>query len=271
MFIYFIAALVLSPLFFIGQKEYLKDREGCKVSLKWLGIMLIAYFGFIAWGDLAHAQKQEAFEPFVVRSLETAIEKINPIDRWVAGAWNVDAKGVGKIFKNIANYTIPCLLLLFVGSIKRRLGLVVLFYVGHNLTDSITRVIKGYVLRYRPFVYRSQEQIDALDQSSRASFNEDLMGYDITNSFFSGDTCAVGYGMVFFGLLFQQYYPASKYKGVVWGLIGVSILLGVYFRTISGKHFATDTLMGALFGGFMAWCVVYVHTKWVNSKYDVVL
>jgi hypothetical protein len=261
MLFYVSLALILAPLFIINQNTYWKECGRINLNYKGLGVMLIAYFAFTLWANHLHEVKEQAFQPFVVGSLgESDIAEINPLDRWVAGAWNIDVMAYGKFLKSLAYYTIPCLLLFFVGSVRQRLVLVGLFYGGHYVTDSITRVVKGIVTRYRPFVYRSQEQIDVLNETSRQSFYDHISGYDILNSFYSGDTCTVGYGMVFFAILFQHGYPSSKYKGLVWIVAGLSIALGVYFRTLSGKHFATDTLFGAIVGAGMAWFIIKTHT-----------
>jgi len=160
---------------------------------------------------------------------------------------------------------IPLSLLFFIGSMKRRLALFFIFSQGYYLTEALTGLTKGLVDRYRPFAYITHTEIDKLSIKAKEKLLEDIVDYDILNSFFSGDASIVAFGFMFFAICFNLFYKHSKLKTVIWTVTIIGTVLGCYFRSLSGKHFPTDVLLGGLVGAAIAYGIVKVHNNISNS------
>ncbi|MCR9067118.1 MAG: phosphatase PAP2 family protein, partial [Cytophagales bacterium] len=151
--------------------------------------------------------------------------------------------------------------LLFIGSLKGRLILFFIFSQGYVLTETMTGLAKGLIDRYRPFAYLSNDAVKFLNDESKEEFLEDIVDSDILNSFFSGDASIVAFSFTFFAFSYSSCYGQSKLKPLIWIVAVSSISLGCYYRTISGKHFPTDVLIGALVGAFVAFFILGIHQK----------
>lgn len=90
---------------------------------------------------------------------------------------------------------------------------------------------------------------------------EDVVDDDIEDSFFSGDASSTAFGLVFFAKVFNDYYPDSKWRPVVWGLSLSGVAAGSYFRVKSGKHFPTDVIVGSIVGGGIGYLIPHLHKK----------
>ena len=258
--IYSIITLLIVIVLIINQKEYWKDHFKVTLRLKVEILICLILIGLAYTSTELHTIKKKEFSEFTIGSLDqNAIQEINVLDRGIAGRWDIDAKGKGKIFKNIAIYLIPLFLFLFKGSIKRKIVLFFIFSQGYVLTEAITGITKGLVERYRPFTYLSINQLEKLNPKEKEKFLEDIIDYDILNSFFSGDASILSYGFVFFAFSYSLIYTNYRNKSIVWITAIVGIVLGFYFRTLSGKHFPTDVIVGGLVGALIAIGILKLH------------
>ena len=144
--IYIIIAIALLALIISDRKNYWKDHA--KVLLNWkmeiIIVLVLIALSFTAT-ELMEAKKSR-FTEFTMGSFTSSdIEELNVIDRSFAGKWDIVAKDLGKYFRNTAIYLIPFSLLLFRGSIKRRLVLFFIFAQGYSMTESLTGIAKGLV------------------------------------------------------------------------------------------------------------------------------
>lgn len=248
-------------------RDYFTDRNS--IQLNWIGevciVLLIIGIGYFAV-DLGQ-KKVEEHGTFVIGSLgEQEIAEINFLDRPVAGRWDIEAKSNGKIFKNIAMFLIPLLVILLRGSIINRLKLFFIFAQGYALSETITGLAKGLVDRYRPFAYRSLQAVEELSDRAKGKFMEDIYEADIKNSFFSGDASITAYSIIFFAIAFYSLYQDSKWKLPVWIMALIAVVLGCYFRTMSGKHFPTDVIIGGIEGALVAIVIWKIHAiKIINN------
>lgn len=265
--IYIVIALALLAFLLSDRKNYWKDHA--KVVLNWkveiIIVLVLIALSYTAT-ELMEAKKSR-FTTFTMGSFTPSdIEELNAIDRSFAGRWDVAAKDMGKYFRNTAIYLIPISLLLFRGSIKRRLVLFFIFAQGYSLTESLTGIAKGLVERYRPFTYRSTEGVEQLAAGDKEKFLEDIVSTDVVNSFFSGDVSMATYGFAFFAMAFSLMYTNKSTKTLVWILAAAAIITGAYLRALSGKHFPTDVLTGALVGCFVACAILNWHRnkKWTS-------
>lgn len=258
--IYIIIAIVLLALIISDRKNYWKDHA--KVLLNWkmeiIIVLVLIALSFTAT-ELMEAKKSR-FTEFTMGSFTSSdIEELNVIDRSFAGKWDIVAKDLGKYFRNTAIYLIPFSLLLFRGSIKRRLVLFFIFAQGYSMTESLTGIAKGLVERFRPFTYRSAEGVEQLAAVEKEKFLEDIVSPDVVNSFFSGDVSMATFDFAFFAMAYSLIYTNKTTKTLVWILAAAAILVGAYLRAMSGKHFPTDVLAGALVGCFVACAILNWH------------
>jgi membrane-associated phospholipid phosphatase len=259
---YALVSLLIIVILTVHQKSYWKDNLAITLDIKREIAICLVCLGLSFTSIELQKEKEANFSKFEIGSLDnTVIQQINSIDRSIAGRWDIEAKDQGKMIKNTAIYLIPLSLLFFIGSVKRRLALFFVFSQGYVLTESLTGIAKALVHRYRPFAYRTVDQVEALSLEAKEKFMEDIADYDIMNSFFSGDASIIGFGLIFFSYSFSQFYKGSKYKNAVWVMSIIGIALGCYFRSLSGKHFPTDVLIGGLVGASIAFFIILIHQK----------
>jgi len=213
-------------------------------------------------------RKASAFRGVVAGEHAPDVEQINPIDRLVAGRWSTTAKDAGRIFKTTAVYLVPIALLLVAGSVRRRVVLLWVFSQGYVLTESITGITKGIVDRLRPFTYIDSVAVSALAPKSRGELLEDLASSDVHNAFFSGDASITAFGLLFFALVYRRCYVADRWRTVVLSAAIIGIVLGMLFRSLSGKHFPSDVIVGGLVGGLVAWGVIRLHVFTGNETHE---
>jgi membrane-associated phospholipid phosphatase len=78
-------------------------------------------------------------------------------------------------------------------------------------------------------------------------------------SFFSGHTSISFASIVFLARTYAALHPDSRWKPVVWATgISTATLVGI-LRILSGKHFPTDVLVGALVGSFIGFVIPKLH------------
>jgi membrane-associated phospholipid phosphatase len=259
--IYIIISLLIILLLTVNIKGYWKDNFAITLNLKQEIIICLICFGLAYASTELQKEKKSNHSEFEIGSLDNSIQQINPIDRGIAGRWDIEAKANGKIFKNTAIYLIPLSLFLFIGGVKRRLFLFFVFSQGYYLTESLTGLTKGLVDRYRPFAYRTIDDIETLNVKAKEKYLEDIVEYDILNSFFSGDASIVAFGFVFFAYSYSLFYKERKYKKAIWILAICGVTVGCYFRALSGKHFPTDVLIGGIVGFLVAYGILMIHKK----------
>jgi len=117
-------------------------------------------------------------------------------------------------------------------------GSFLLCYTGTNM-------MKANVLRIRPYVYNPAAAYDKFEPDARYSF-------------FSGHSSHVAFNSFFAAKVFNDYYPDSKYKNLVWSIAAVLPAYTAFLRVAAGKHFVTDVLAGYGYGAFCGFFVPYI-------------
>lgn len=262
--IYILIAFLIT-LLLINKKDYFQDHFAVTLRLKKEILICAILIGLSYTSIELQKIKADNFTEFEIGSLsQTKMGQINAFDSRITGRWDIQAKDNGKVFKNIAIYLIPISIFLFIGGLKRRLVLFFIFSQGYVLTESVTGLTKGLVNRYRPFAYRTIDDIETLHPKAKEEFLEDIVDYDILNSFFSGDASIIAFGFVFFAYSYSLFYKERKYKNIVWSIAFIGVITGCYYRTLSGKHFPTDVLIGAILGFLVAFGILRIHKKVLN-------
>ncbi len=111
----------------------------------------------------------------------------------------------------------------------------------NGLLTELTRII---VQRPRPFVFANPER-----------------GYDAANytAFYSGHTSFAAASMTALWLILLSR-GAPRWSLALAGASGFSLVfLTAVYRVLAGRHFLSDTLIAALAGFAVAWCVAWIH------------
>ncbi len=116
---------------------------------------------------------------------------------------------------------------------------------------------KVTALRIRPFVYNSDAPL------------EKKLNTDVRFSFFSSHACVAFASAVFTGIVFDDYFPDSKYSLYVWGCTITAASMVGAMRIMSGKHFPSDVIAGAAVGSLIGYVVPALHRNGNNDKQTV--
>lgn len=117
------------------------------------------------------------------------------------------------------------------------------------LTNTTIQLLKGTIRRTRPYAYNTSPQI-----STRLKQNKKTR-----RSFPSGHAANTFAAAVFTGSLFEQMYPRSNYRPLVWsGVLAAAAMTG-YLRYTAGRHYPTDIIVGAAIGAAIGYFVSKIH------------
>ena len=212
-------------------------------------------------------EQHENLPPFEIGNFTLEeINRINFVDRGVAGRWDLDAQAAGIIFRKASKISASIGLALLPGDLKTRGSLCLIFLEGYLLMQGVTSFVKGTTDRYRPFTYLNLDQIDKMETESKEKFLKAVKGDDIEDSFFSGDASSTAYSLIFFAKVFNDYFSDSDWKYGVWGLSITGTTLQAYFRAKSGRHFPTDVIVGSLVGGSLGFLIPYLHKEFQGQR-----
>ena len=126
------------------------------------------------------------------------------------------------------------------------------------LNGGITGMAKGGLGRFRPYAYNSEAPLDLkLSNSTRRSF-------------FSGHTSHVASLSFFTATVFDDLYPESDFKYLVWaGAIAAPAVTG-YLRVKAGRHFPTDVIVGYGMGALVGYLIPKLHKVTRDSNVDII-
>lgn len=182
----------------------------------------------------------------------TATE-INTFDRRAIYHWSPTANDASDFFNSCGKVT-P--LLLAVPIIKNRrfkdLVTVSLMYSeAYILTRSITGTVKYTARRPRPYLYNPEVPMD----------EKVAQGKNATRSFFSGHTSNAFCSAVFTAKVFNDMYPESNIRFLVWGVTLSSATTTGILRYYAGQHYPSDIIVGAIVGSLLGYFVPVLHKQ----------
>lgn len=120
------------------------------------------------------------------------------------------------------------------------------------LNAGINLWTKNLVTRYRPYVYDSE-----LERSKRQST-------DGRNSFYSGHTTMAFASAVFLAYSIENSNFTRLTKNLVWtGSLTLASSTGI-LRMLSGQHYFTDVLLGAVVGSSLAIIIFESYKQNIN-------
>jgi undecaprenyl-diphosphatase len=179
-------------------------------------------------------------------------ETVNMLDRSVMFPYN-------RPLDTISDYGVYGLLMLPAVSLagnmrdkKAWLTYGIMYAEAFCLTFGAKDLLKNAIIRYRPYMY--------------SGGIPDGMAHDYYNSFPSGSTALAFLSAGFLSATFSAEYPDSKWK--------ILVIAGAYTlatgiaacRIVSGSHFITDVLAGAVIGSLAGWGIPLLHKAKNNNN-----
>jgi len=124
------------------------------------------------------------------------------------------------------------------------------------LTWGLKELGKSIINRNRPYVYFSNYP------------EKEIINGDYLDSFPSGHTALAFTGATFNSYVFSKYFKSSPWKKPVI-ISSYALALGTAVtRVLSGNHYITDVVAGALLGTFSGYIVPWLHTLWTTTPKD---
>ncbi|MCR5606350.1 MAG: phosphatase PAP2 family protein [Treponema sp.] len=168
---------------------------------------------------------------------------VNAFDRFFMHSYNNTISTIS----DITVYTTVALPLLTMATSDDYIKIAFMYAETMLLATGTARVLKNCVDRNRPYMYYE------------GGPSSDIEEGDYLNSWLSGHTTNAFAAAVFTAYTFSSYNPDSKWKIPVWiGSLSFATTTGV-LRVLSGNHFATDVISGAILGSACGFLVPYLH------------
>ena len=118
----------------------------------------------------------------------------------------------------------------------------------------VKNLLKGMIKRFRPYAYYAGGNNGYFSPEYLAAENSET-----AMSFPSGHTTAAFTGAVFAGMIFDRYFPDSPLRIPVWITALTAASATGILRVLSGNHYVTDVVSGAVIGSFFGFIVPYMH------------
>lgn len=179
---------------------------------------------------------------------------VNGFDRGAIGLYTEDTAGDVLLY---VSYLLPASFLAY-SETRNDFGELALMYAEVLLVQgSINGIVKGAVLRTRPYVYDDQTTMDEKTTT------------DARISFFSGHTSISAAASFFTAKVFSEYIKDKTIKILIWS--GAAILpaaIGL-MRVNSHWHFPTDVIAGYAFGALVGYFVPELHKSKLGDNISI--
>lgn len=176
---------------------------------------------------------------------------INSLDKFFVFPFSEETDNLGKIF--LAGSLISPAILAFNTEMTDWPGMGIVYFEAFLFTNGCKNVLKYFTKRYRPYMYYEEIQSEQLEDSNFA------------NSFPSGHTSFVFTSASFTSYMFAHYNPDSKWIIPVTSLSFGLAAAVAFTRVLSGNHFLSDVLTGALIGTVSGIFFPFIHMNY-NQK-----
>lgn len=184
-------------------------------------------------------------------------ESIFGLDQSTIGNYSPEAAKVSDYFRD-GMWIAPLTLFLSKQARENSNEILVMYAEVVLMTGGITGMTKGGLGRFRPYAYNPDVPLDLkLTNSTRRSF-------------ISGHTSHVASLSFFTAAVFDDLYPESDLRYLVWaGAITAPAITG-YLRVKAGRHFPTDVIVGYGVGALVGYFIPRLHKVTRDSHIDIV-
>lgn len=182
---------------------------------------------------------------------------ISGIDKRTVSQFSRRASTQSDYFKN-GIVLVPFSLLLSKQGRENAHELLVMYTEVLAFNGSATFFAKNAVGRYRPYTYNPNVPLDLkLTNTSRKSF-------------FSGHTSHVASLSFFTAKVFNDLYPESNFRYLVWAGAVTTPAITAYLRVKAGKHFPTDVMVGYGVGALIGYFIPHLHKITQDSNIEII-
>jgi membrane-associated phospholipid phosphatase len=216
-------------------------------SLSWIGDGALLATG-LSSAILSQVLLQSA-SPGSLGSIDIA--KINAFDRLAVFGYS----NALDVTSDVLQYTTAAIpvMFAFLCRLDQAAAIGVVYLEALSWAFAAKNLLKFLVPRYRPYVYSPLPAGGGPPPSEYA------------DSFPSGHATIAFTAAAFSLYTFQTYFPSSPYLLPLalagYGLAGLTAT----FRVVSGMHFLTDVLAGALLGTAMGYGIPLLHRAWAKK------
>ncbi|MCR4822038.1 MAG: phosphatase PAP2 family protein [Treponema sp.] len=180
-------------------------------------------------------------------------EDVNAFDRIFMNSYSKTKDRVADVFM-LASMASP--LVLAATDKEEWLTCALMYSETLMIANGVKEMVKVCVDRTRPYMYYDSDTYPS-------DVSEDG---DWADSFFSGHATMSFAGATFASYTFCKYFPESSWRiPVVAGSYALA-LTAASLRILSGNHFMTDVITGAVFGSGVGFLVPWLHT--FNAKHE---
>jgi len=174
------------------------------------------------------------------------IDKLFGFDRYSTRFYSQRAHQVSNV-SALTSIAFPFALLLDKDNREHSGKLLLMTFEGAIINAGLINFTKTLVRRPRPFVYNGEAPLELkLKQEARYSF-------------FSGHTAVSSYFTFAGAQMYNDIYPDSRHRTMVWASAAVLPLVTGFGRIKAGKHFLTDVLVGYGVGAVLGIVVPRLH------------
>jgi len=173
---------------------------------------------------------------------------INGFDRQATFNWSQSAGGASD-YLLVASILSPALLSLSDRVQNDFTPVITMYFEVLIFSEMLPFFAKGITQRVRPLAYNENVPL------------EKKKTQNAKRSFFSGHTSTAFAMAVYLSSVYADYYPDSDLKPLVWtSSLLVASTVG-YLRYVSGSHFPTDIITGAIIGSAIGYLIPLIHKK----------
>jgi len=182
---------------------------------------------------------------------------LSGINQGTVDRFSNSASTQSDYFKN-GILLVPFALLLSKQGRENTNELLVLYTEVIAFNSGVTVFTKSAFARYRPYAYNPDVSLDLkLTNTTRRSF-------------FSGHTSHVASLSFFTAKVFNDLYPESDFRYLVWGgAIALPAITG-YLRVKAGRHFPTDVIVGYGVGALVGYFIPHLHQITKQSNINII-
>ncbi len=246
-FIFMVICSFISISFISAQKLY-------KTTLSQAGLVFGSSISSFTTGQLIeHKKGSISIEDITALSSESIFD----LDQSTIGNFSPEAAILSDYFRD-GVWVAPLTLFLSDQARENSKEILTMYAEVILLNGGITGMAKGGLGRFRPYAYNPEVSLDLkLASTTRRSF-------------FSGHTSHVASLSFFTATVFDDLYPESDFKYVVWaGAIAAPAITG-YLRVKAGRHFPTDVVVGYGIGALVGYLIPEFHKITRDTHIEVI-
>ena len=179
---------------------------------------------------------------------------VSGFDRIAIGMFAEDHFGDGLLY---SAFLLPVSFLAFEETEKDFFDLVFMYGEVLLIQSSITGIVKGTVLRTRPYVY---DENSPMNKKTAA---------DARVSFFSGHVSSTAAITFFTARVFSEYVQGNTARILIWsGTIIYPALVGI-LRMNKHWHFPTDVITGYTIGALVGYFIPELHKNKLGDSVSI--